>query len=162
MSENPLRSGLVTVCTTCGKRITTIEWTGSDDERSWSWTHAGPADHEPAPGPSDLADATRLCDICASLDPDWAFVTRKVIGMVQTTGEDTFEHREDGHWSVCTACKRLVVERDLDRLVHRGMISIRRFLEDDPAAVTIAKSEMRDLYQALFLAEPGEPEKIAS
>ncbi|GAA1457592.1 hypothetical protein NE857_21540 [Nocardiopsis exhalans] len=161
MSEHPT-SGLVTVCATCGERITTIEWK-QWGETSWEWRHGSDADHEAVPAPADLSEAVRRCDFCSGLNPQWVFVTAQMFETLHLFEDSSIVERDDGAWSACVACKRLVVKRDLDRLVHRAMILIRRsFPDQDEDFYANAKKELRNFHGAFLTAGPGEPKRIDS
>lgn len=154
---------LATLCATCGERILTIEWT-EGNERRWELRHWSGIDeaHEPVPAPVAAEHAPLRCDFCGAPGPKWAFETRFATRVISYSEHDVVTHETDEPWAACAPCKRYVVKRDVDRMLHRLMLTVEKRLGDEPFAREAVEEEARCNWEAFFLADPGKPTRIGA
>lgn len=154
---------LAALCATCGERIVTIEWT-EGTERRWELRHWSGVDedHEPAPAPVSAEHAPMRCDFCGMPEPTWVFETRYATRVISYSEHDVVAHETNEPWAACVSCKRYVVKRDVDRMLHRLMITVGKHLGDEPFAREVVEEEARHNWDAFFLSEPETPKRIGS
>lgn len=75
-------------------------------------------DHDPVPGPVDLAQAVAVCDGCSSREPTAGYVMATPF-TVRYAGIQAYD---DGQWACCRACITLIEADDWDALEQRAAI----------------------------------------
>src|SRR5699024_961526 len=149
---------LTALCAICGERLVASERT-EGAERRWALRHwAGvDQDHEPDPTALSAQNVPLSCDFCGS-EPTWAFQARYAIRVISYSEHDVVAHETREPWAACVACKRSILERDVDRMLHRRMTTERRpGLGDDPFVRDVLAEEALHNWDAFFESEPGDP-----
>ena len=145
---------LAALCATCGERIVTIEWT-EGTERRWELRHWSGVDEDHEPAPVSAEHAPMRCDFCGAPEPTWVFETRYATRVISYSEHDVVAHETNEPWAACVPCKR-----DVDRMLHRLMLTVEKHLGDEPFAREVVEEEARHNWDAFFLSEPEGPKRI--
>lgn len=150
---------LTTLCATCGERVVAIERT-EGAERRWELRHwtGSDHDHEPARATVPAHDTSMWCDFCGSPEPEWMFQTSYAVRTISYSEHDVVAHETSEPWAACAPCKRDVLQRDVDRVLHRRMTRERmEGLGDDPFVRDVLAEEALHNWNAFVDSQPDEP-----
>ena len=103
-------------------------------------------DHSPVPVPTVLSQAKEICDFCSDLEVvGYALATPFEIEVIPGVTS-----RDDGQWSCCSTCRRLLERGDYQLLIDRAAARMAQRLGP------VAAGQSRRLHEAFLRCFTGE------